>query len=73
MSAILHIPLSALKCISSYPKDNKIICEIDISSLPSENSPETLDEIINDRRIDYALGNYKTFTKAHDLIDELRS
>ncbi len=72
-SAMIKIPLAALRCILSYPKDNKVICEIDTSSLKSENSPETLDEIINDARIEYALGKNKSFTNASDLIAELRS
>ena len=72
-SAMINIPLSALRCILSYPKDNKVICEIDTNSLRSENAPGTLDEIINDARIDYALGNCKTFTNAEDLIAHLKS
>jgi len=37
------------------------------------NKAGTLDEIINEARLDYALGNYKTFSSAKDLIIELHS
>ncbi len=37
------------------------------------NQAETLDEIINEARLDYAIGNYKTFTNAKDLIAELHA
>lgn len=72
-STTINIPLSALRCILSYPKDNKVICEIDINSLKLKNSPKTLDEIINNARIDYAVENYETFTNAEDLISSLKS
>ena len=32
-----------------------------------------LDEIINEAKLDYALGHYKTFTTARDLIAELHT
>jgi len=71
--AMIKIPLSSLRCILSYPKENKIICEIDIKSMERINEPKSLDEIINESRLDYALGNYKTFVNAKNLIAELRS
>jgi hypothetical protein len=57
-SAIIKIPLSALRCLLTYPKDKKALCEIDLKTMKKHNKPETLDEIINEGRIDYALGNY---------------
>ena len=71
--AMIRIPLSSLRCILSYPKENKIICEIDVKSMERINKSKSLDEIINESRLDYALGNYKTFLNAKDLISELRS
>lgn len=71
--AMIKIPLSSLRCILSYPKENKIICEIDVKSMKRVNESKSLDEIINESRLDYALENYKTFTSAKDLIAELRS
>ncbi|MDD5731328.1 MAG: hypothetical protein PHU42_00300 [Patescibacteria group bacterium] len=71
--AMIQIPLSSLRCILSYPKENKIICEIDVKSIERVNKSKDLDEIINESRLDYALGNYKSFASAKDLIAELRS
>ena len=71
--AMVKIPLSALRCILRYPKENKIICEINTKGIKKLNRAETLDEIINEARLDYALGNYKTLTFAKDLITELHS
>lgn len=70
---IIKIPLSALRCLSGYPKDKKIICEIDTKDLKVVNKPQNLDEIINTARLDYAFGKYKTFGSAKSLIKELRA
>lgn len=71
--AMIRIPLASLRCLLSYPKENKIICEIDIKNMKRINDSKSLDEIISESRLDYALGNYKTFSSAKDLIAELRS
>ncbi|PJE51626.1 hypothetical protein COV27_01885 [candidate division WWE3 bacterium CG10_big_fil_rev_8_21_14_0_10_39_14] len=71
--AMVKIPLSALRCIFRYPKENKIVCEISTDGIKRLNKAETLDEIINEARLDYALSNYKTFSSAKDLIAELHS
>ncbi|MFH1855429.1 MAG: hypothetical protein ABH810_03450 [bacterium] len=71
--AVVKIPLSALRCILRYPKEKKIICEISTKGIKRLNEAKTLDEIINEARLDYALGNCKAFTSAKDLITELHS
>lgn len=71
--AMVNIPLSALRYLSRYPREKKIIVEISIDEIKRVNKAKTLDEIINEARLDYALGNYKTFTSAKDLIAELHS
>ncbi|MDA2922552.1 hypothetical protein MYX07_04790 [Patescibacteria group bacterium AH-259-L07] len=71
--AMVKIPLSSLRCILRYPKEKKIICEIATDGIERLNEAETLDEIINEARLDYALGNYKSFTNAKDVIAELHS
>lgn len=70
--ARINIPLSALRCISRYPKEKKIICEINITDIKRVNNSKTLDEIINEARLYYALGRFKTFTKANELIAYLK-
>jgi len=72
-STIVKIPLSALRCLLTYPKDKKALCEIDLKSIKKYNDPKCLDEIINESRIDYAIGNYKTFTNVDDLMADLKS
>lgn len=71
--AMVKIPLSGFRCIIHYPREKKIICEIDTAEVVRLNDVATLDEIINEARLDYAIGDYKTFTSASDLISELRS
>lgn len=71
--AIVKIPMSSLRCILRYPKEKKMICEINTDGIKRLNEATTLDEIINEARLDYALGNHKTFTSAKDLIAELHS
>lgn len=69
--AIIKLPLSGLRYLSSYPREKKVVIEISTDAIKRVNAAETLDEIINEARLDYALGNYKTFTSAKDLIAEL--
>lgn len=71
--AMIKIPLSAFRYLSRYPSERKIIVEISIDDIKRLNKAETLDEIINEARLDYALGNYKTFTSAKKLITVLHS
>jgi len=70
---MVKIPLSALRYLSRYPSEKKIVVEISTDDIKRFNKAETLDEIINEARLDYALGRYKTFASAKDLIVELRS
>jgi len=71
--AMINLPLSGLRYLSRYPREKKIVIEISTDDITRVNVAETLDEIINEARLDYALGNYKTFTAAKDLIAELHS
>lgn len=71
--AIVTVPLSALRCILRYPKEGKILCEINTDSLIRENKADTLDEIINESRLDYALGNFTSHSTAKSLVSDLHS
>ena len=71
--AVINIPLSALRYLSSYPREKKIVIEISTDKMKRVNKARTLDEIINEARLDYVLGNYKSFTQAKDLIEELNT
>jgi len=72
-SAMVKIPLAALHCILRYPSEKKIVCEIDTEEIKRVNKSKTLDEIVNEARLDYAFGNYKTHNSAKSLIAGLRS
>lgn len=71
--AKVTIPLGAMRCISGYKKDRKVICEIDMDELERVNDAETFDEIISQARLDYALGNYEVFNSAEELIKDLNN
>lgn len=71
--AMIKIPLSALRYLSTYPHDKKIIVEISTDDIARVNSAKTLDEIINEARLDYAIGNYSTHKTAKSLISALRA
>ena len=71
--AMIRIPLSALRCILRYPKEKKIICEINTKDIKRLNKAETIDEIINEARLDYALGNFTTHSSLKSLLNELHS
>ena len=71
--AMISLPLSALRYLSRYPREKKIVVEISTDEIRRVNEAETLDEVINEARLDYALGNYKSFISAKDLIADLHS
>lgn len=71
--AMVTIPLSALRYLSRYPREKKMVVEIATKELKRVNSAETLDEIISETRLDYALGNYTTHKNARSLIAELHA
>lgn len=71
--AMVKIPLSAFRYLSRYPREKKIVVEIRTDDIVRVNSAATLDEIIGDARLDYALGNYTSHKTAKSLIAALRA
>lgn len=71
--AMIKIPLSAFRYLSTYPHEKKIIIEISIDDIARINTAETLDEIINEARLDYSVGKYTTHKNAKSLIAALRA
>ena len=71
--AMVKIPLSALRYLSRYPREKKIIVEINMSDIIRVNSAKTLDEIISDARLDYARGIFSSYKTARGLIAALRT
>ena len=71
--AMITIPLSSLRYLSRYPSEKKIVVEISTDEIRRVNNARTLDEIINEARLDYARGNYTTHKTAKSLIAALES
>lgn len=71
--AMIEIPLAAMRCILRYPKEKKVVCEINLADIKWKDKSETFDEIVNEARIDYALGDFTTHASAKSLIAELKS
>lgn len=71
--AMIKVPLSAFRYLCRYPSEKKIIVEISTDDIVRVNTAETLDEIINEARLDYAVGNYTTHKTAKSLIAALRA
>jgi|GEM_PF-1205477 len=71
--AMVSIPLSALRYISRNPTNKKIVIEISTDEIKRVNTANTFDEVVSELRLDFALGNYKTFTSTDTLIEELHS
>ena len=69
----MNIPLSAFRYLSRYPREKKIVVEIAMDEIKRVNRAETLDEIMNEARLDYALGNYTTHKTAKSLIAALEA
>ncbi len=71
--AVIKLPLSALRYLSRYPREKKIIVEIATDDIVRVNDAETLDEIIGSARLDFALGNFTSHKTARGLIAALRA
>ena len=67
----VQIPLAALRCMARYDQEDKIVFEVDLKQLRRLNKAKTLDEVINRARLDFVVGQYKSFTKVDDLLEEL--
>lgn len=70
---MLNIPLSALRYLSRYPSEKKIVVEISTDQIRRVNGAETLDEIISEARLEYALGKYTTHKTAKSLMAALEA
>ena len=69
----LQIPLSAIKPVWRDDAAGTILVELPIAALREDNEPQTIDDIIAQARIDYARGDFKSFTSVDDLIHDLRT
>jgi hypothetical protein len=72
-SAAVSFPLTSLKPLYSSDRGKKLVVEVDVKSMKKVNEPNTIDEMVAEARLEYAMGKSKTFTSADELIRELRS
>lgn len=73
MPAIVSFPLTSLKPLYSSDRGKKLVIEVEVKSMKKVNEPNTIDEMVAEAKLEYAMGKSKTFTSAEDLIKELRS
>ncbi len=71
--AMVRVPLSAFRSLSRYPREKKIVVEISTDDIARVNKAETLDEIINEARLEYATGDYTTHRTAKSVIATLEA
>lgn len=86
--AMIKVPLSGFRCISRYPKEKKMICEIDLANIEKLNPTQTLDKIINNNEAwfwskewqesehradkDFKAGRYTVHDTPEDLVKSLK-
>jgi len=73
MPATVSFPLVSLRPLYSSDRGKKLVVEVDVKSMKKVNEPNTIDEMVAEARLEYAVGKSKTFTSAEDLIKELHS
>ena len=72
-SAAISFPLSGLRPLYSSQKGRKLVIEVDVKSMKKVNSPNTIDEMVAEARLEYALGQTKGFTDTKELIRYLNA
>lgn len=73
MPAIVSFPLTSLKPLYSSDRGKKLVIEVEVKSMKKVNESNTIDEMVAEAKLEYAMGKSKTFTSAEDLIKELHS
>lgn len=71
--ASMTVPLTALKCLYKTVRGEKIVCEIDLSSLKKANQPDMIDEMIAEAKLEYSNGKTRGFTSTKKLMAYLNS
>ena len=71
--ATVSFPLTSLRPLYSSERGRKLVVEVDVKSMKKVNDPNTIDEMVAEARLEYAMGKSKTFTSADELIKELYS
>lgn len=66
--AMIRIPLSSMRHVSSDLKKKKMTFEISTKDLTRVNKSSTLDEMIAEAKLEYAIGRTKGFTDSKKLV-----
>lgn len=71
--ATISFPLTSVRPLYSSNRGRKLVVEVDVKSMKKINEPNTIDEMVAEAKLEYAMGKSKTFTSAEELIKELHS
>ena len=69
--AMIRIPLSSMRFLSNDTKKRKITFEISTKDLARVNKSNTLDEMIAEAKLEYAMRKTKGFTNTKKLMAHL--
>lgn len=72
-SAVVTIPLTAIKLLYRGQRNKKIVCEIDFPSLQRVNESTTIDEMVAEAQLEYFTGKTRKFKSAKQLVKFLNS
>lgn len=72
-SAVVTIPLTAIKLLYRGQRNKKVVCELDVPALLRVNESTTIDEMVADARLEYFTGKTKSFKSAKQLVQYLNS
>lgn len=67
-TAMIRIPLGAMRFLSSDSKKKKFTVEISTKDLAQINNPTTLNEMISEAKLEFAMGKTKGFTDTKKLM-----
>lgn len=67
----INLPLTAIKPLYRNDKEQTLTVEVRIGALKNDNCPDVLDAVINQARLDYAVGDYESFNNVDDLVQDL--
>ena len=71
--AAISFPLAGLRPLYSSQKGKKLAIEVDIKSMKRVNNPNTIDEMVAEARLDYAMGRTKGFTDTKEMMRYLEA
>ncbi len=71
--AMVRIPLASMRYLSSDTKKKKLVFEISTTDLARLNRSTTLDEIIAEAKLEFAIGKTKGFTDTKKLLAYLNT